>query len=57
MIRSTFALPGLIAVVTFAGLIVALTGDGWRDSAAWAALSLPLLAVACAAARNPVRKD
>ncbi|MEA1072853.1 hypothetical protein [Sphingomonas sp. LY160] len=45
MIRSTFAIPILIAVLTLAGLIVALTGDGWRDGAGWIALGAPLLAI------------
>lgn len=51
MIRSTFAFPVLIAAVTLAGLVIALTGDGWRDAAAWVALCLHLLVVAWAAAR------
>lgn len=27
------------------GLVIALTGDGWRDAAAWAALSTSVLVV------------
>jgi hypothetical protein len=49
MIRSTFALPAVLAVLSLAGLVVALTGEGWRDFASWTALSIPLLAVAWAA--------
>lgn len=40
-----FAVPLLLALVSIAGLVVALTGDGWRDGAAWAALAIPVLAV------------
>ena len=47
-----FAAPLLIALVTIAGLIVALTGDGWRDHVAWAALVLPLGAFAWAFSRR-----
>lgn len=55
MIRSTFALPTLIAVVTVIGLVVALTGDGWRDATSWAALAVPLFAIgwAARASRKP----
>lgn len=52
MIRSTFALPGLLALLSVAGLLLALTGEGWRDALSWAALAAPLLAVAWAAARR-----
>lgn len=45
MTRSTFALPTVIAAASLAGLIVALTGDGWRDGAGWLGLSIPLLAI------------
>ena len=44
MIRSTFALPLLVGVASFAGLLLALTGDGGRDMVAAAALSTPILA-------------
>lgn len=52
MIRSTFALPALLALLSLAGLIVALTGEGWRDILSWVALSAPLLAVIWAVARH-----
>ncbi len=45
MIRATFAMPVLIAVAGLTGLVVALTGDGWRDAASWLALGLPVAAV------------
>jgi hypothetical protein len=48
MIRSTFGLPILIALLSLAGLLLALTGEGWRDGLSWAALSAPMLAVAWA---------
>lgn len=44
MIRSTFALPVLIAVLLFAGLVIALTGEGARDALGALALSLPVIA-------------
>lgn len=44
MIRSTFAIPAVIAAATLAGLIIALTGDGWADAIAAAVLTIPLLA-------------
>lgn len=43
-----FALPLLIAVLSLVGLVAALTGDGWRDAASWAALAVPVAAVAWA---------
>lgn len=45
MIRSTFALPTLIAVTSLIGLVAALTGDGWRDAVAWITLAFPIAAV------------
>ncbi|WP_109806274.1 hypothetical protein [Sphingosinithalassobacter portus] len=46
MMRSVFAIPAILAVTSLFGLIVALTGEGWRDVLGIFALSLPLLAVA-----------
>jgi amino acid permease len=40
-----FAIPLLLALVSIAGLVVALTGDGFRDAAAWLALGIPVAAV------------
>ena len=51
MIRSTFAVPTLIALATVFGLVTALTGEGWRDAAAWTALAIPVVAVGWAMAR------
>lgn len=45
MIRSTFAIPALIAALSLIGLVTALTGDGWRDAASWIALAIPVAAV------------
>lgn len=47
-LRRIFAVPLLLALLSIAGLVVALTGDGWRDGAAWLALGVPVLAVAWA---------
>ena len=55
MTRSTFALPLLLAVLSLAGLILALTGEGWRDWLSWALLAAPLIAVAWSAARHHER--
>ena len=55
MTRSTFTLPALIALLSLAGLVLALTGEGWRDGLSWAALSAPLLAIAWALAARKAR--
>ena len=44
-LRATFAVPLLLALVSIVGLVVALTGDGWRDAISWVLLALPILAV------------
>ena len=44
-LRRVFAIPLLLALLSVGGLVVALTGDGWRDGAAWVALCVPVLAV------------
>ena len=43
-LRSILAWPLAIFVAGLAGLVIALTGDGWRDAASWAALSAPVAA-------------
>lgn len=40
-----FAWPLAIFVIGLAGLVIALTGDGWRDAASWAALAAPIAAL------------
>lgn len=52
MIRSTWALPALLALATLFGLILALTGDGWRDTLACIALATPVLATGWAMRRQ-----
>jgi uncharacterized membrane protein len=44
-LRAIFAAPLLLALVSIAGLVVALTGDGLRDAVSWGALFIPVLAV------------
>jgi uncharacterized membrane protein len=44
-LRAIFAIPLVLALVSIVGLVVALTGDGLRDVAAWAALAIPVFAV------------
>lgn len=39
-----FAMPLLLAILGLAGLILGLTGDGWRDWAACILVGLPVLA-------------
>ncbi|WP_298287484.1 hypothetical protein [Novosphingobium sp.] len=41
--RTILALPLLLAALALAGLVLGLTGDGWRD-----VLSVALLALPCA---------
>ena len=41
-LRRIFTVPLLLALLSIAGLVVALTGDGWRDAAAWLALGAPV---------------
>lgn len=45
---TVFAAPIAIALFSTIGLVAALTGDGWRDALSWAALGVPVLAVAWA---------
>lgn len=54
MIRSTFMLPAGIAAASVLGLVIALTGDGWRDAVSWISLALPIAAV-CWALRRSAR--
>lgn len=39
-----FAVPAAIALVTTAGLVIALLDDGLVDAMSWVALSVPVLA-------------
>jgi hypothetical protein len=48
MIRATWPLPILIAILSLVGLVAALTGDGWRDVMSWIGLLTPIVAVAWA---------
>ncbi len=43
-LRATFAWPAAIFLIGIAGLVIALTGDGWRDSLSWLALAAPVAA-------------
>lgn len=44
-LRAIFAAPLLLTLVSMAGLVVALTGDGLRDAVSWGALLVPILVV------------
>jgi hypothetical protein len=57
MTRSTFFIPVLLALFSLAGLVIALTGEGWRDLLSWAALLTPLTAVLWAVARSSSDKE
>lgn len=50
MIRSTWAIPLLLALATAIGLVTALAGDGMADWAAWIGLGLPVAATGWALA-------
>jgi hypothetical protein len=52
VLRDTWVIPVALAVLTIVGLVVALTGDGWRDAASWAALATVCGAVWWAMARR-----
>lgn len=47
-----FGIPLLLVLCSIVGLISALTGDGWRDTVAWIALAVPLLAAGRAIGRR-----
>lgn len=51
-LSAIFAWPLALFVLGIAGLVIALTGNGWRDAAAWAALAAPLIVVAAAMRRS-----
>lgn len=40
---SVLAIPALLLVASLAGLILGLTGDGWRDGLASLLIALPAL--------------
>lgn len=44
-LRAIFAIPLMLAVLSSVALVVALTGDGWRDILSWIGLAAPVLAV------------
>lgn len=64
-IAQVFALPLVLFAASVGGLVLGLTGEGAPDLAAWALLSLPLLAVLVAwrrrarpsPAKLPAKKD
>lgn len=42
-VMQIFAAPLVVAIVSTAGLISALVGDGWWDAVSWTALGIPPL--------------
>lgn len=57
MTRSTFAWPAIIALLSLAGLIGALTGDGLPDLLSALALAAPVVAVLWAARPGRTRRS
>ena len=51
-LRAVFAAPLLLCVLSLIGLVSALAGDGLADWLSWAALAVPVLAVAWAMRRR-----
>lgn len=43
-LRSIYAVPAVLTLLSLAGLIIALTGDGARDAIAWICLAAPVAA-------------
>ena len=39
-----FRIPLLLAILSLTGLVLGLTGEGWRDWASWALLCVPITA-------------
>lgn len=44
-LRAIFAWPTAIFLLGIVGLVVALTGDGWRDGLSWLGLASPVTAL------------
>jgi hypothetical protein len=52
-LRHVWFWPLVLALFTATGLVSALLSDGWGDTWAWVALSIPLAAIgACCALRR-----
>ena len=51
-LRSVFAVPAVVAVLSLVGLVSALTGDGLRDAVSWAGLAVPIAVAAWAVRRR-----
>lgn len=51
-LRTIFAMPLLLGLLSVMGLVAALTGDGWRDALSWAALGSPVAAIIWATVRR-----
>lgn len=51
-LSAIFVWPLTLFALGIAGLVIALTGDGWRDAAASAALAAPLIVVVAAMRRS-----
>lgn len=50
--REIFGIPALLAVLSTAGLVIALLGETWFDIVSWILLAIPLLAVGQAIRRR-----
>ena len=43
-LSAIFALPLAIFIICVAALVIALTGEGWRDAISWIGLGIPVVA-------------
>jgi hypothetical protein len=50
--RQIFGIPAVLGVLSIAGLIFALVGDGFWDGLSWVALAIPIVLVAICYARR-----
>jgi hypothetical protein len=50
--RQIFMIPAVLAVLSAAGLVFALVGDGIWDGLSWLALSIPIVLIAICLARR-----
>jgi hypothetical protein len=50
--RQIFMIPAVLGVLSIAGLIFALVGDGLWDGLSWVALAIPIVLIATCFARR-----
>ena len=52
-VARVFAMPLLVGLASIAGLVLGLTGEGWRDFAAWLLVGLAPLVLVAMLLRRP----